>query len=137
MAEQRVQLEWSAPTHPVDVIGSEGELQQVVTNLMLNAIDAMEPAGGRLRLELSSSGDWARVAVSDEGPGVPDELRESILQPFFTTRRGRGGTGLGLSITYSIVEQHGGRLSFANLEPHGCRFLVELPLSQPVPTPAG
>jgi len=138
LSQKGVRLHWSEPEDPVEVVGSDGELQQVVTNLMLNAIDAMTPqGGGHLGLELSSRPGWAEIRVSDDGPGVPPVLQEAILQPFFTTKRGQGGTGLGLSITYSIVQQHGGRLSFTNLEPHGCCFVVELPLSTPTPTPAG
>ena len=130
LSAKRARLVWQAPNEAVPVVGSEGELQQVFTNLMLNAIDAMaESGGGELRLSLERRDARAVVDVEDEGDGVPAELREAIFQPFVTTKRGTGGTGLGLSICYAIVEQHGGEISFENLSPRGCRFRVELPLA--------
>jgi len=130
LSAKRARLVWQAPNEAVPVVGSEGELQQVFTNLMLNAIDAMaETGGGELRLSLERRDARAVVDVEDEGDGVPAELREAIFQPFVTTKRGTGGTGLGLSICYAIVEQHGGAISFENLSPRGCRFRVELPLA--------
>jgi PAS domain S-box-containing protein len=130
MSSLRARLVWRPPGEPVAVIGSEGELQQVFTNLMLNAIDAMaERGGGELRLSLAQRDGRAVVAIEDEGSGVPAELHGSIFQPFVTTKRGSGGTGLGLSICYAIVEQHGGSIGYENLSPRGCRFRVELPLA--------
>jgi signal transduction histidine kinase len=129
LSAKHVELAWRPPAEPVTVFGSEGELQQVFTNLMMNAIDAMsERGGGRLSLALERERGWARASVADQGPGIPPENREAIFQPFFTTKRGQGGTGLGLSICVGIVEQHGGRLGFENLAAGGCRFTVELPL---------
>jgi len=129
LAAKRVRLQWRTPADPVRVVGSEGELQQVFTNLMMNAIDAMSPnGGGTLTLELARAGSLARASVADDGPGIPAADRESIFQPFFTTKRGAGGTGLGLSICMGIVEQHGGTIGFENLDSRGCRFTVELPL---------
>jgi signal transduction histidine kinase len=137
MATRGVRLVWQRPAAATRVVGSEGELQQVFTNLMINAIDAMTPAGGTLTVALELVESSARVTVSDEGTGIPAESRDSIFQPFFTTKRGNGGTGLGLSISHSIVEQHGGKIGFANLEPRGCRFTVELPLAaEPAAEPA-
>jgi two-component system, NtrC family, sensor kinase len=130
MQAKQVLLDWQRPAEPVHVEGSEGELQQVLTNLMLNAVDATSAGGGgRLRVELARAHGQAVVAVSDDGPGIPDDQRAQIFQPFFTTKRGQGGTGLGLSICYSIVEQHGGRIGFENLPEGGCRFHFELPLA--------
>ena len=130
LAAHRVRLLWQPPAEPVPVLGSEGELQQVFTNLMLNAIDAMaEAGGGALRVECRVEGGRALIHVDDEGPGITPEAAASIFQPFFTTKRGQGGTGLGLSICHSLLEQHGGRIRFENLERGGCRFIVELPLA--------
>jgi signal transduction histidine kinase len=127
---KRARLAWQPPADPVEVTGSEGELQQVFTNLLLNAIDAMaEQGGGELRLSLATREGRAIVAVEDDGPGVPESMRDSIFQPFVTTKRGSDGTGLGLSICFNIVEQHGGRIGFENLSPSGCRFAVDLPLT--------
>jgi two-component system, NtrC family, sensor kinase len=130
MSARRARLVWQPPSESIPVIGSEGELQQVFTNLMLNAIDAMaELGGGELRLALERRDGRAVVSVEDDGCGVPAELRDAIFQPFVTTKRGTGGTGLGLSICFAIVEQHGGVIAYENLAPRGCRFRVELPLA--------
>src|SRR5918995_1431924 len=106
-----------------------GELNQVWTNLVDNAIDAVSGAGGagRIRLRTSCERDLVLVEVSDDGPGIPQENRERIFEPFFTTKGVGGGTGLGLDVSYRIVVgRHGGgnpRLS----RPRGTRFLVRLP----------
>ena len=111
------------------IVGDPGQLQQVFTNLLLNAIDAMAPlGGGTLALRLGRADGAARVEVEDEGPGIPPERLQSIFEPFFTTKRDSGGTGLGLSISHSIVEQHGGTIAVENLA-RGCRFTVVLPLA--------
>jgi len=130
LQSKHVRLAWRPPATPVRVAGSEGELQQVFTNLMLNAVDAMaDQGGGELRLALATGDGRAVVTVEDEGPGVPEALRDSIFEPFVTTKRGSGGTGLGLSICFSIVEQHDGRIGCENLTPRGARFTVDLPLA--------
>jgi hypothetical protein len=132
LAAKSVRLVFARPAESLRVVGSEGELQQVFTNLMLNAIDAMAPlGGGELALALLARGGRARVEVADEGPGIAEAARDRIFQPFFTTKRGAGGTGLGLSISFSIVQQHGGTIGFENRAPRGCRFTVELPLAPP------
>jgi two-component system NtrC family sensor kinase len=127
-SSRRIELDWQRPEESHRVVGSEGELQQVFTNLMLNAVDAMAANGGRrLAVRIDAADGIERVHVDDDGPGIPEEARAAVFQPFFTTKRGSGGTGLGLSISQSIVDQHGGRIDFANLSPRGCRFTVELP----------
>jgi PAS domain S-box-containing protein len=132
MTGRRVRLAWHPPAEPVRVVGSEGELQQVVTNLMMNAIDALAAnGGGTLSVGLERGDGRVRIVVADDGPGIAPEHRDAIFQPFFTTKRDQGGTGLGLSICQGIVEQHGGRIELESLEPHGCRFIVELPPEPP------
>lgn len=93
----------------------EGEIQQVLNNLIGNAIDVMRQDGGRLILRSSDAFDWksgqpsVRITVADSGTGIPHELLEDIFQPFFTTK-GLGGTGLGLWISKEIVDHHKGHL---------------------------
>jgi signal transduction histidine kinase len=116
------------------VVGSEGELQQVLTNLMLNAIDAMAPqGGGELVARVEVAGDRVRVAIEDSGPGIAEEHLANIFEPFFTTKRHQGGTGLGLSICCNIVEQHGGSIVAENRAAGGGRFTVDLPRAKPDP----
>src|SRR5690606_34611835 len=128
LATHSVTLDWAAPTTDPRVLGSAGELQQVVTNLILNAIDALAPGGrGRIWVRLDAEAERVQIVVEDDGPGVPESLRAAIFEPFFTTRRGAGGTGLGLSISRGIVDQHGGRLTVDERPGGGARFTVDLP----------
>lgn len=131
LSAKQVRLSWVPPeAGSVTVVGSEGELQQVFTNLVLNAIDAMAPGGGgEIALRLESAEGRVLVHVDDTGPGLRPEHLDRIFEPFFTTKRDEGGTGLGLSISQNIVEQHGGRITARNRATGGCRFTVELPVA--------
>jgi CheY-like chemotaxis protein len=120
------------PTDPI--FGSESEFRQVLTNLMLNAIDAM-PHGGTIRLRTYSVGNWVCIQVSDTGTGMTEEVRRRCLEPFFTTK-GRAGTGLGLAITFGIIERHHGRVEIETAEGRGTTFTLWLPASR-AETPGG
>jgi hypothetical protein len=134
MSAKGVRFQRVAPEGGAVVVGSEGELQQVLTNLMLNAIDAMAPqGGGELVARVEVAGERVRVAIEDSGPGIPEDHLATIFEPFFTTKRHQGGTGLGLSICYNIVEQHGGSIAAENRATGGGRFTVDLPRAQPDP----
>src|SRR5256714_8049899 len=91
------------------VVGDAAELREAMTNLILNAVDAM-PAGGTLTLTTALVDDRVEVVVADTGVGMPAEVREKVFDPFFTTK-GPQGTGLGLSMTYGIVSRHGGSIA--------------------------
>lgn len=91
--------------------GRTGHIQQVIMNLVQNAVDALEgQMDGRIEILHELSDGWARVSVRDNGPGVPTALQHKIFDPFFTTKPVGRGTGLGLSISHKIAEEHGGRL---------------------------
>jgi signal transduction histidine kinase len=106
-----------------------GELNQVWTNLIDNAVQAME-GHGTLTLRTSMDGDRVRVEIGDTGPGVPEKLRQRIFEPFFTTKPVGQGTGLGLDISYRIVVgRHGGDLTVES-RPGDTRFIVRLPLTE-------
>jgi signal transduction histidine kinase len=113
------------------VSGSEAKLKQVVLNLVVNALQAVDPGTGRVTVSLEEAGDWARLVVADNGCGLDDEMHEKIFEPFFSRRReGRErGLGLGLTISHGIVEAHGGRLLVESAGPgKGSRFIIELPV---------
>jgi signal transduction histidine kinase len=112
------------------VPANAGELNQVWTNLVHNALDAM--AGeGTLTLRTTRDGDCALVEVVDTGPGIPEELRTRVFEPFFTTKPVGQGTGLGLDVSWRIVvERHGGDLRVTS-SPGNTRFQVFLPLTEP------
>jgi signal transduction histidine kinase len=106
-----------------------GELNQVWTNLIDNAVQAMN-GHGTLTIRTSMDGDRVRVEVGDTGPGVPEKLRQRIFEPFFTTKPVGQGTGLGLDISYRIVVgRHGGDLTVES-QPGDTRFIVRLPLTE-------
>jgi signal transduction histidine kinase len=106
-----------------------GELNQVWTNLIDNAVQAMN-GHGTLTLRTSMDGDRMRVEIGDTGPGVPEKLRLRIFEPFFTTKPVGQGTGLGLDIAYRIVVgRHGGDLTVES-HPGDTRFIVRLPLTE-------
>jgi signal transduction histidine kinase len=112
-----------------------GELNQVWTNLIHNALDAMAGAG-TLTLRTRVDGDCASVEVIDTGPGIPDELRRRVFEPFFTTKPVGQGTGLGLDVSWRIVvNRHGGDIRVRS-EPGDTRFQVLLPLTESAGRPA-
>ncbi|MBI2467539.1 MAG: HAMP domain-containing histidine kinase, partial [Candidatus Rokubacteria bacterium] len=90
------------------VAGEAGELREVLTNLLLNAFDAM-PDGGTLHLGVRATDSAVVVVVRDTGSGMPPDVRERVFEPFFTTK-GPRSTGLGLSVAYGIIERHRGRI---------------------------
>jgi two-component system, NtrC family, sensor histidine kinase HydH len=123
---RRVRLQRAfEPVPPVS--GDEERLRQVVMNLALNALDAVE-RGGTVRVSCRLEGPEARevaVYVDDSGPGVPSETRDRLFEPFFTTKA--QGSGLGLSIVHAIVSQHGGTISIEDAPEGGARFILRLP----------
>ncbi len=110
------------------VSGNEGQLHQVIINLVENAIDAMRGTEHpRLTVSASRQGDDVLIKVSDNGPGIEADNIGRIFEPFFTTKRVGEGTGLGLWISYGIVQEHGGELSAANEASGGASFWFALP----------
>jgi two-component system sensor histidine kinase HupT/HoxJ len=111
------------------VLGSSGQMQQVLMNLIENAWDATaESAHPSLHITGCIEGDRVVLTLHDNGPGVSEALQSQIFDPFFTSKPVGKGTGLGLAISYGIVERHGGKLSVANHERGGAVFTVVLPL---------
>jgi len=111
-------------TRPVG--GNAGELREVFTNLVLNAVDAM-PAGGTLTLATFDDGDRVAVTVDDSGCGMSDETQARCFDPFFTTKAVKG-TVLGLSVAYGIVSRHHGTISVESALAHGARFRLPFPV---------
>jgi signal transduction histidine kinase len=124
-----VALELHPAATTLNVAISTESLNDILTNLVVNAMDAA-PRGGQVQVEVSRKDGNAVLAVEDDGPGVPSELREKILQPFFTTKT--QGTGLGLAIVARRASDAGGRLEFESplRNGRGTRFYVTLPMAK-------
>jgi len=109
-----------------EIEGYPVEMYQVLSNLILNAAEATG-RGGHVVVEICDAPDDSfRVTVRDDGPGIPDAIRDKIFQPFFSTKSG-SGVGVGLWITQNIVQKHRGRLEFTDANPRGAQFTVVLP----------
>lgn len=112
------------------IMGSYGELQQVFTNLLLNAVDAVRKVKRKGRIEISSylEGKTIKVKIKDNGCGIPKKYMEKIFDPFFTTKKVGEGTGLGLYISLKIIENHKGNITVSSEEGNGTEFLITLPV---------
>jgi PAS domain S-box-containing protein len=121
-----------------------GQLNQVFMNLISNAIDALESASepepeclniSAPKIEICTEmkdPNWVRIGIKDNGPGMTEEVKQKLFNPFFTTKPSGKGTGLGLSISYQIiVEKHGGHLQFISTYGQGTQFIIEIPIEQP------
>jgi two-component system, NtrC family, sensor kinase len=127
--EYRVALE-SDPGALPRVTCYPAKINQVVLNLVANAIDACPP-GGRVTIRTRRADDGVEIHVEDTGSGIDPNVRAKIFDPFFTTKSPGKGTGLGLSISYGIVQAHGGRIDLETAEPGDTRFVIRLPLQPP------
>lgn len=107
------------------------QIQQVLVNVILNALDAM-PEGGTLRVrsDLANEGRAVQVAFSDTGHGIPLDHIDKIFEPFFTTKSPNKGTGLGLAVSYGIIERHGGRIEVESEVGAGATFTIEFPVER-------
>jgi signal transduction histidine kinase len=113
------------------------QLHEVLFNLIRNGHQAMTGANRRgiLTVRVRGVRDGARVEVEDEGPGVPEHDRPRLFTPFFTTKGPGDGRGLGLSVSHAMVAEHGGRLWVEDRLEGGARFILEMPVGAPLPSP--
>ncbi|HKU61307.1 MAG TPA: ATP-binding protein, partial [Gemmatimonadales bacterium] len=135
-----IELESVTGPHPVVVLGDRHELQQVLLNLVTNAVQAVSALergrNRKIRLEITRQNGDAILRVRDTGPGVPPHLVPHLFTPFFTTKSPGQGTGLGLSLSYGLVKAHGGELVYEAPPEGGAEFRVTLPAHDaPAPPP--
>ena len=117
-------LDESDPEAAIDT----GELQQVILNMLLNAMQAM-PDGGHLRIETGISRDMVEITITDTGIGIAPEDIRKVFDPFFTTKEVGKGTGLGLSVSFDIIEKHGGTIKVESQLDKGTAFTITLPMN--------
>jgi signal transduction histidine kinase len=140
--KQNVEIRFSPNGDPMTSDVDPGQIQQVLTNLLINAFQAM-PRGGPIRIDMrrertsprgvtdAPPGDYVRIDVRDNGGGIAADHLEQIFDPFFTTKDVGEGTGLGLSIAYGIVAEHDGWIDVVSRPGEGATFSLYLPGSQP------
>jgi signal transduction histidine kinase len=136
--KHHVRLALSLSPEPTVAAVDDGQLQQALANVLVNAIQAM-PDGGTVSITLQAvrraaptdpqqaPADYVQVTVVDQGPGIPEAIREHIFEPFFTTKEVGEGTGLGLSIAYGLIQEHGGWIDASNNAEGGARFDIFVP----------
>lgn len=119
------------------VAADPSELREALTNIMLNALDAM-PQGGRVTFKTGVKGERVYCVVTDTGVGMTEEIRQRIFDPFFTTK-GERGNGLGLSVVYGIIARHGGEIKVQSQVGQGSEFTIWMPVGREIaespPTP--
>jgi CheY-like chemotaxis protein len=133
LLRQGVELRLALGAEPLVVRVDAGQLEQVLMNLAINAVDAM-PEGGALTIQTAAvraadGAAQARIRVEDTGTGMSEEVQERLFEPFFTTKPAGRGTGLGLATTYAIVHEAGGRIDVVSAPNAGSRFDVMFPTS--------
>lgn len=132
----RIEKEYDSSTPKVWC--SASKILQVFFNIVKNGVEAMGEAGisaPTLTLRIMPDGQWVRVEIEDNGPGMSSELQQRVFDPFFSTKGPHQGTGLGLSVSYFIIkENHHGELRVASQPDLGATFIIELPRDQPAIT---
>jgi signal transduction histidine kinase len=117
------------------IYGNSGQLQQVFTNIIINAMHASEPdstisINTRLAPPLGEFTGAIEITISDEGCGISEENLNKLFEPFFTTKEVGKGTGLGLSVSYGIIREHGGEIRVKSTEDVGTTFIIIIPLEK-------
>jgi two-component system sensor histidine kinase HydH len=127
--QQNVDVTLELPATPLSIDGDPDQLQQVLLNLLLNALNVL-PQGGRVEIQLMAdpAARTVSIQVADNGPGITPDNLERIFEPFFSTHE--SGTGIGLAVSRRIIEQHDGTITAANRESGGAVFTIMLPQNQ-------
>jgi len=129
-----IEVDTDVPETLPSVVGDEAELRELLTNLIFNAVDAM-PTGGAITVRARPEGDSVRLEVADTGTGMPEEVRQRCLEPFYSTK-GQHGTGLGLPLVHAITERHRGTLAIESAPGRGTTVVIRLPVhAAPAPAP--
>jgi two-component system NtrC family sensor kinase len=125
------ELQLAVPSEPVWILADAAQIKQVLINLMINGVDAMEQSARRvLEVQVEAQGHWVAISVRDTGHGISSDKLSRIFDPFYTTKSVDRGTGLGLSVCLGIVRQHHGEISVRSVPDEGTAFQVLLPLAK-------
>jgi signal transduction histidine kinase len=125
LSQRHIEIKSDLPESMPTIYAVSGQIQQIFFNLILNSFDAM-PAGGNLKISAQAVDHGIEIIFHDSGPGIPENRRNNIFEPFFSTKD--GGTGLGLTVSYNIVTAHGGTLDLLDEREPGACFRLFLPI---------
>jgi len=123
-----IEVDVQLSPHLPSIDASATEIQQVLMNILQNAVYAMEKTGGKIIINTRVQNQHLYISINDNGPGIPSDNLARIFDPFFTTRPVGKGTGLGLSICYGIINKMGGRIDVESKVGEGTTFAIVLPL---------
>jgi signal transduction histidine kinase len=125
--QKHVDLSLSLPEERFHILGDKNHLIRVFNNLVINAIQAIpSDRKGQIHVSLSQKGNYSIIQISDNGGGIPPEIRDRVFEPNFTTKT--SGSGLGLAICKKIIEAHDGTIRFETRDNEGTDFFVEVPV---------
>jgi signal transduction histidine kinase len=127
LGQRHIEVTTNLPETLPSIYAVNSQIQQIFFNLILNALDAM-PGGGTLTIQARAVSNGVEMLFEDSGPGIPEEFRNNIFEPFYSTKD--GGTGLGLTVSYNIVTSHGGTLDIIDGQGHGACFRLFLPMGE-------
>lgn len=123
---QRIEIDKQFGSYPM-LNCAPGQLNQVLMNVLANAIDAIDDKPGKITIRTNLEDGWYCISVRDSGPGIPASLQSRLFQPFFTTKPVGSGTGLGLAISHSIIQTHKGQIEAMNADGGGAEFRIKIP----------
>ncbi len=123
-----IALAITPPTSPVSIVGNRDQMEMALLNLAINARDAMG-ARGRLDIDAQRLGDVVEISITDNGPGIPDAVRDRLFEPFVTTKPAGAGTGLGLAQVATAIAQAGGTVRVESPRQGGASFVLSLPVA--------
>lgn len=129
LREQNIKVQTQLDGSLPDILADESQIRQIIMNLCINAIHAMEK-GGLLTIATQNRGEELVLSLHDTGPGIPENIKDKIFLPFFTTKDVDMGTGLGLSVVHGIVKSHRGRIKVVSEAGKGAEFKVYLPMTR-------
>jgi signal transduction histidine kinase len=132
LEQENIKIISEAKEGSYEIEGNRNELEQVLTNLVLNARDAIKriKKDGAVHISLFRNNDWINIEIRDEGIGMPKDIIPKVFDPFFTTKEVGRGLGLGLSICQAIVERHNGIITVQSEPNRGSRFTIQLPKTE-------
>lgn len=123
-----IELSLNFSEHLPEISADPIKLEQVVLNIVLNAIHSITPPG-KIGITTQAAGDFVEIIISDTGCGIPEEYIGKIFDPFYTTKDATKGTGLGLAVSYGIIKKHGGNIEVTSTVGKGSTFIVRLPVN--------